>query len=137
MPAGIISFSVPHRNAWFDQVRPAIALIAGETLSDELGPASLQGQRTEVPTEHVAIEAVDHVECQMNNRDLIGHLAVLDVVLFTVAEVRGGQLDDRQIGRDRDAVEADAGGISDGPAWHSAMIRPYSARDSTEPYGPR
>jgi hypothetical protein len=84
-----------------DQVRPAVARMTGKPLAYELRPACLQGDRPEVPDQRMPIEAIGHLQRQANHRDLIGHFAVLDVVLFTVAEVCQEQLDDRQGGGHR------------------------------------
>jgi hypothetical protein len=42
------------------------------------------------------VERAQHLEREADHGDLIGHLAVLDVILFTVAEVADGQLGDGQ-----------------------------------------
>ncbi len=70
-----------------DRVRPAVTLAPGNPLADELCPARLQGQRAEVLRERIAVEPAEHTDREIDQRDLIGHPAVLDVVLFTVADV--------------------------------------------------
>jgi hypothetical protein len=73
--------------AWLDQVGPAVALAAGKPLADELGAVRLQVDRAEISDQDRAVELPQDFEQEADHPDLVRRLVVLDVVLFTVAEI--------------------------------------------------